>query len=144
MNGSKKLKIAGWVLSVLIALFLIVASAMGKFTQWEGKAEMFAKMGWAEDVMFTIGIVEVAIAILFLVPRSAFVAAILLAAYLGGAVATHVRVGDAFFFPIMIGVLTWVALGLRQPDIFRLALGIDRPQQVTKTNEKIECQERSL
>lgn len=126
MNGSKKLEIAGWVLSVLISLFLIGASAMGKFTQWEGKAEMFAKMGWTEDVMFKIGIVEVAIAILFLIPRTSFVAAILLAAYLGGAVATHVRVGDAFFFPIIIGVLAWIALGLREPDVFRLAFGLDR------------------
>ncbi len=126
MNGSKKAKIAGWILSVLIALFLIGASAMGKFTQWEGKAEMFAKMGWAEEVMFTIGIVEVVIAVLLLIPRTAFVAAILLAAYLGGAVATHVRVGEPFFFPIIIGVLAWIALGLRQPDIFRLALGLDK------------------
>ena len=126
MNGSKKLEIAGWVLSVLISLFLIGASAMGKFTQWEGKAEMFTKMGWTEDVMFKIGIVEVAIAILFLIPRTSFVAAILLAAYLGGAVATHVRVGDEFFFPIIIGVLAWIALGLREPDVFRLAFGLDR------------------
>jgi hypothetical protein len=125
MNGSRKPKIAGWILSVLIALFLIGASAMGKFTQWEGKAEMFAKMGWTEEVMFKIGIVEVTIAILFLIPRTSFVAAILLAAYLGGAVATHVRVGDAFFFPIIIGVLAWIALGLREPDIFRLALGLE-------------------
>ncbi|RCS56048.1 DoxX family protein [Bremerella cremea] len=96
---------------------------MGKFTQWEGKAEMFAKMGWTEEVMFTIGIVEVAIAVLFLIPQTAFVAAILLTGYLGGAVATHVRVDDPFFFPILIGVLVWVALGLRQPVIFRLAIG---------------------
>ncbi|TWT93734.1 DoxX family protein [Stieleria varia] len=116
-------KIAGWVLSVLIAVFLIVASAMGKFTQWEGKAEMFAKLGWTEDVMFWIGVVEVAIAILFLIPQTAFVAAILLAAYLGGATATHIRVGDPFYFPIIIGVLAWIALGLRSPAVFRLAFG---------------------
>ncbi len=123
MNGSKKLRIAGWVLSVLLSAFLIFASAMGKFTDWEGKAEMFAKMGWAEDVMFKIGIVEVAIAVLFLIPRTAFVAAILLAAYLGGAVATHVRVSEPFLFPIIIGVVAWAALGMRQPAVFQLALG---------------------
>ncbi len=126
MNESKKPKIVGWILSVLIALFLIGASAMGKFTQWEGKGEMFGKMGWTEDVMFKIGIVEVAIAILFLIPRTSFVAAILLAAYLGGAVATHVRVGDPFFFPVIIGVLAWIALGLREPNVFRLAFGNDK------------------
>lgn len=83
---------------------------MGKFTQWEGKSEMFAKMGWSEDLMVKIGIVEVVIAILFVIPRTSFFAAILLAAYLGGAVATHVRVGDPFLFPIIIGVVAWIAL----------------------------------
>lgn len=103
---------------------------MGKFTQWEGKAEMFAKMGWTEDVMFNIGIVEVAIAILLLIPRTAFVGAILLAAYLGGATAAHVRVGEPFFFPIIIGVVAWVALGLRKPEIFRLAFGHNQSESL--------------
>lgn len=125
MNESKKLKSTGWVLSALIALFLIGASAMGKFTQWEGKAEMFAKMGWTENVMFKIGIVEATIAVLFLIPRTAFVAAILLAAYLGGATATHVRLGEAFYMPILIAVAAWVALGLRQCKVFELAFGFD-------------------
>jgi hypothetical protein len=124
MGGSKKVRITGWILSVLITLFLIGASAMGKFIEWEGKAEMFAKMGWTEEVMFKIGIVEVVIAILFLIPRTAFVAAILLAAYLGGATATHIRLGEAFFMPILIGIIAWVALGLRNPDVFRLAFGV--------------------
>ncbi len=129
MKKSNKFAIAGWVLSVLVAVFLGLASATGKFTEWEGKAEMFAKLGWSEEVMFNIGIVEVAIAVLFLIPRTAFVAAILLAAYLGGAVATHVRVGDPFYFPIIIGVIAWVALGLRQPEVFRLAIGQRGPSE---------------
>ncbi|QDT05063.1 hypothetical protein K227x_34610 [Rubripirellula lacrimiformis] len=127
MNRTRKLRTTGWVLSGLISVFLIGASASGKLTSWEGKAEMFAKMGWSEDVMFRIGIVEVVIAVLFLVPRTAFVATILLAAYLGGATATHVRVGEAFFIPIVLGVLAWIALGLRQPEVLRLAFG--KPSQ---------------
>ena len=126
MSGSKNLKITGWALSGVIALFLIGVSAMGKFSQWEGKAEMFAKMSWTEDAMFKIGVVEVAIAILFLIPRTAFVAAILLAAYLGGATATHFRVGEPFYFPIMVGIVAWVALGCRNNDVFRLAFGNDQ------------------
>jgi len=116
-----KSRIAGWVLSVLLAAFLILASASGKFTEWEGKAEMFSKMGWSNEVMFKIGVVEVAIAILFLIPRTAFIGAILLSAYLGGAVATHVRVGDSFVPPIVIAVVMWIALGLRDKRVFELA-----------------------
>ncbi|GAA5505497.1 DoxX family protein [Novipirellula caenicola] len=129
MTESKKLRTTGWVLSILISLMLIGASASGKFTEWEGKSEMFAKLGWSEEVMFKIGIVEVIVAVLFLIPRTAFVAAILLAAYLGGATAAHVRVGEAFFVPIILGIVAWISLGLRQPDIFRLAFGKpDRPK----------------
>lgn len=118
---TSKLKIVGWSLSGLLSAFLAIASASGKFTQWEGKAEMFAALGWSENVMVRIGIVEVVIAGLFLCPRTGFVAAILLSAYLGGAVATHVRVGDPFFMPIIIGVVAWIALGLRDPRVFSLA-----------------------
>ncbi len=116
-----KTKIIGWVLSGLLAAFLIIASASGKFTQWEGKAEMFGKLGWTEDVMFKIGIVEVAISILFLIPRTAFIGAILLSAYLGGAVATHLRVGEPFIVPIVIAIVIWIALGLRDRRVFDLA-----------------------
>ncbi|MEO8497082.1 MAG: DoxX family protein [Planctomycetota bacterium] len=118
-----KSQITGWVLSSLLSAFLILASASGKFTEWEGKAEMFAQLGWSPDVMFKIGIVEVVIAILFLIPRSAFVGAILLTAYLGGATSTHVRVGEPFYMPIIIGIVVWIALGLRNPQIFSLAFG---------------------
>jgi hypothetical protein len=113
-----KKALAGWILSALIAAMLIVLSAPGKFTEWEGKDEMFAKMGWGKEVMVKIGVVEVAVAILFLIPQTAFIGAVLLTAYLGGAVATHVRISDQFFMPIVIGVLVWVALGLRDSRVF--------------------------
>lgn len=114
-------KIAGWILSALLSALLIFASAGGKFTEWEGKAEMFDHIGYSSDVIFRIGIVEVVIAILYLIPQSAFFGAILLTGYLGGATATHVRVGDAFVMPIIMGILAWVFLGLRDPRIFTLA-----------------------
>lgn len=85
---------------------------------------MFAKLGWSEDVMFYIGVVEVIIAVMFVIPRTAFIGAILITAYLGGAIATHVRISDPFIFPIIIGVIYWVALGLRDQRIFTLAFGM--------------------
>jgi DoxX-like family len=118
----KKTQIAGWILSFLIAAFLIFASALGKFTEWEGKAAMFEQIGYSTDTMVKIGIVEVSLAILFLIPRTAFLGAVLLTGYLGGATATHVRVGEAFFMPIIVGIVVWIALGLRRPEVFALAL----------------------
>ena len=119
-----KSQIAGWGLSILLAAFLIFGSALGKFTQGEGEAEMFAKMGWTEASLLWVGVVEVAIALLFLMPRSGVLGAILLTAYLGGATATHVRIADHFFFPIVMGILVWIALGLRRPGVFSLVLGL--------------------
>ena len=115
--------LAGWILSALISAFLILASASGKFVEFEGKDKMFQELGWGKEVMVKIGVVEVAIGLLFLIPRTAFVAAILLSAYLGGAVATHVRVDQPFYFPIVMGVLAWIALGLRDGRVFAMAFG---------------------
>ncbi len=128
MNKPKKSAVAGWVLSGLVAGFLVFGSAVGKFVDFEGKQEMFSHLGYNEDLMIKIGIVEVVIAILFLIPKTSFVGAILVAAYLGGATATHVRVGDPFYFPIVIGVLAWIGLGLRRPAVFRLAWGACDPE----------------
>ena len=116
-----KAKLTGWILSGLLVAFLVLVSAVGKFVEWEGKEEMFAKIGFTTEVVYRIGIVEVVVAILFLIPRTAFVGAILLTAYLGGAVVTHVRVDEPFYFPIATGVLVWLALGLRDARVFELA-----------------------
>jgi multidrug efflux pump subunit AcrB len=125
-TSKKKKQIAGWVLSGLIAIALAGPSAMGKFTEWDGKAEMFEHLGYTNDLIVKIGVLEIALAVLFLVPRTSFLAAILLTGYLGGAVATHVRVGDPFFAPIIMGVVMWIGLALRTPGIFALAAGAAR------------------
>jgi len=130
--SKSKTKITGWVLSGLIVAFLIF-SASGKFMDWEGKEEMFTKMGWGVDVMVTIGVVEVLVGIVFLIPRISVIGAILVTAYLGGATATHVRLGDSFYFPIVLGALVWVALALRDPIV--LCALISPRNQNSKTNE---------
>jgi hypothetical protein len=132
MKSTTKSKI-GWGMSILLSVFLIVASAGGKFTEWEGKAEMFDKFGYASELMTRIGVLEVILALLILIPRIEFVSAILLTAYLGGAVATHVRVDDPFYFPILAGIFLWVAMGLRRPEIFRLAFG--SPSRAVQSHE---------
>jgi len=81
------------------------------------------KMGFTTELISKIGIVEVVITVLFLIPRTSFVGAILLTGYLGGAVVTHLRVNESIIMPIVIGVAVWLALGLRRGEIFAMALG---------------------
>ena len=121
--GSKTQRIIGWILSGLIAVLLIGPSAMGKFLEWEGKDKMFTHIGFSPELIFKIGILEVILAVIYLIPRTAFLGAILLTGYLGGATVTHLRVGDPFIAPVIIGVVMWIGLGLRCPTIFSLAMG---------------------
>jgi|SRR5579883_1141163 len=130
MTGSNGYRIAGWIISAVVALFLIGPSAGGKFAEWEGKEQMFEKFGFSTHLMFQIGILEVALALLFVLPRTGFIGAVLLTAYLGGAVVTHLRIGDPYVMPIAIGVVMWAALALRRPEVWALAFGRSRPARV--------------
>jgi hypothetical protein len=74
------------------------------------------KLGYQETVIVPLGIVLLTCTVLYIIPRTSILGAILLTGYLGGAVATHVRVGEALFsisFPIILGVLIWGGLWLR-------------------------------
>ena len=78
--------------------------------------EATVQLGYPESVIFGLGIVLLACTVFYLVPRTSILGAILLTGYLGGAVATHVRVGDGLFpifFPVILGVLVWGGLFLR-------------------------------
>ena len=121
--NAKTRRMVGWGLSFLVSAFLIFGSASGKFVEWEGKEEMFNHLGYTSELLMKIGVVEIAVAILFVIPRTGFLGAVLLTAYLGGATATHVRVGDPFFFPIILGIVAWIAFALRRPEVWSLVTG---------------------
>jgi hypothetical protein len=116
-------RIIGWVLSGLLAAFFIGASGVPKLVGGEFMEKMNAEFGFNSDTMKGIGVLEIIIALLYVIPRTGFLGAILITGYLGGAVVTHVRIGEAAVFPVVLGVLVWVALALRQPVIWRLAVG---------------------
>jgi hypothetical protein len=123
---SKTKTIVGWVLSALAGLFLIGASGMPKFFDFPGKEEMMAHLGLSLDLLPTIAVIEIAVAVLYLIPKTAFLGAILTTGYLGGAVATHLRVGDGLFeilFPVIVGAILWTGLALRKPILFSLLIG---------------------
>jgi hypothetical protein len=112
---TKKQVWAGRIVSALPALFLLVDGGM-KLIKPPAVVEATVRLGYSESVIVGLGIVLLACTVLYLVPRTSMLGAILLTGYLGGAVATHVRVGDGLFsisFPIILGALIWGGLFLR-------------------------------
>ncbi len=116
---SKGMRWAGYVLSALSILFLLF-SASGKFFKPEGMEANITPLGWRMDQMTALGIVEVSCVILYAIPQTAVFGAILLTAYLGGATATHARIGQPFFIPIIVAGMMWLGLYLREPRLWPL------------------------
>lgn len=114
--NSRGAKVAGWILTILPSLLLLMSASM-KFMKPEGFEEGVKQLGWEPATMFYIGIVELACVVLYLIPRTAVLGAILIAAYMGGAIATHVRVGDPFWTQILLGVFVWAGLWFRYPSV---------------------------
>lgn len=113
---SKKEFWAGWIVSGLASAVLLF-SASFKFMRSPQVVEGFTKGGYPEAAILPIGIAEVACVVLFLIPRTTVLGAAFSAAYLGGAVATHVRGGDSFLAPVVVGVIVWVGAWLRTPAL---------------------------
>ena len=111
-TGSRAMIWTGRVISALPVLGLLFSAAM-KFLKPPEVIEGFTKLGYPEILALGLGILEVACTILYMIPQTAVLGAILLTGYLGGATATHVRVGDSFVAPVIVGVLVWLGLFLR-------------------------------
>lgn len=111
----------GAILTGLTGLLIIGVSGLPKFLKPEGMEANVTPLGWRMDQMTTLGIVEVACGILYLIPQTSVFGAVLLTAYLGGATATHARIGDPFYFPIIIGIVMWLGIYLREPRLWPLS-----------------------
>jgi DoxX-like protein len=113
--SSKALLWTGYIVSALPVLGLI-ASAVMKFGKPAFVVEGMDKHGYPEGIIVGLGVVELACTLLYIIPQTSVLGAILLTGYLGGATATHVRVGEfsqAIFGPVLFGVLIWLGLFLR-------------------------------
>ena len=116
---SKKALWGGRVLSALPLLMLLPSAAM-KFLKPPEVIEGFVRLGYPESLALGLGILELACTAVYLIPRTSVLGAILLTGYLGGATATHVRIGDPFsmvIIPVILGVLVWGGLFLRDPRL---------------------------
>ena len=114
---------ASRIVRALTILFLLVDTIV-KVLRLPPAVEGTVRLGYPESVVLGIGIIELVCLVAYVIPRTSILGAILLTGYLGGAVATHVRIGSPLlshtFFPIYVGALVWVALLLRDDRLHTL------------------------
>lgn len=125
IGGGKRIWI-GWGLTGLVTVFLLMDSVM-KLLALPVVLEAGQSIGFPGASMNrTLGLLLLACTALFLIPRTAILGAILITAFLGGAVATHVRLGAPLFshvlFGVYVGIVMWAGLGLRYPNLLRLMI----------------------
>src|SRR5262245_55642058 len=115
----------GRVLSGLAALFMLMDGIM-KIPKPEFVVKATTELGYPESVILPLGIIVTVSTVLYLIPQTSVLGAILLTGYLGGAVASHVRRDDGLFadvFPVIFAALLWGGLCLRYPDISAVLFG---------------------
>jgi len=113
----------GYVLGVIPALMLVMSAVM-KFLKPPDVMTGMVQLGWEESHLLSLGILELACTILYLIPQTSVLGAILLTGYLGGVVATHFRVHDPLWHvltPVFLGVMLWLGLYLRDRRLRALA-----------------------
>jgi hypothetical protein len=120
------MKTAGIVLSALAALFLFVDALM-KLLVLQAVVDGTTQLGYPADTIVPMGIALMLGVVLYVVPQTAVLGAIWLTGYLGGAVATHVRVANPLFthtlFPIYVGAMLWGGLALRYSRVRAVLMG---------------------
>ena len=116
---SKKSLWAGRIISTLVVLFLLF-DAVAKLMKIAPVLQAFTQLGFSTSLAVPIGAVLLVCTILYMIPPTAILGAILLTAYLGGATVTHLRAGQPFYFPIIFGVLVWGGLYLREDRLHAL------------------------
>jgi len=112
--GSRLLLILGWVISAIPILMMGVGGTVMLIKSPETVAKGLVEHGYPSHLATTILALEIGCAVIYAIPQTAVLGAILMTGYLGGATATHVRVGETqWIAPVLVGVLAWVGLFLR-------------------------------
>ena len=116
-KANKGMILGGRIVSALPVLGLLMSASMKLTHAPQLVTQFVGTLGYPETAMTPIGVVELLSALLYAVPQTSVLGALLLTGYLGGAVATHVRVGEGFGPPIFLGILVWLGLFLRDERI---------------------------
>lgn len=119
-HGSRWQLWAGRILSTVAVLFLAFDS-VGKLLEVQPVLEGSAQLGYPRDVVFSLGAILLTSVVAYVLPRTSVIGALLLTGYLGGAIASHVRVENPLLthvlFPIYVAAFLWVGLLLRDPRL---------------------------
>jgi len=110
--NSKHMLWVSYIMSTLPVLMLLFSGIM-KLIKPPSVMEGFAHLGYDESVALGLGVVELLATLLYIIPHTSVLGAILLTGYLGGATATHLRIGEPFQMAILLGVFVWGGLYLR-------------------------------
>ena len=113
MAASRKTTWVGWVITVLPCLLF----GLSAFLKLQGSPEVikgFTHLGIPASMMMPLAILEITCVVIYLIPPTAVLGAILLTGYIGGAICTHWRVGDPFYAQIGLGIFLWLGLYLRE------------------------------
>jgi len=116
---SKTMTWAGRVVTVL-AMLPFLPSAVMKLLRRPEVIEGMGHLGVPESLMIPLAVLELLCVVTYAVPRTAALGAILLTGYIGGAILTHLRVGEPVYTQIVIGILVWLGLWLREARLRRL------------------------
>jgi hypothetical protein len=114
--GSGKVMWVGRVISILASL-LFLLSAFLKLKGGPELAKGLAQLGLPDSMLVPLAILEIACVVIYLIPATSVLGAILLSGYVGGAICTHWRVGDPFVVQIALGVFVWLGLYVREPRL---------------------------
>ncbi|RYE16365.1 MAG: DoxX family protein [Sphingobacteriaceae bacterium] len=120
--STKTRNIIGWVLTAVLA-FVFFGSASMKIMGGAGAAKGAAGFGLTPEILRMIGVVEILSIVLFIIPRTGLLGTLLLAAYLGGAVATHLEHGQPVFAPVILQCIVWITATIRFPELSQRLLG---------------------
>ena len=123
-TASGKVVWTGWVISVLPCLLFAFSSFL-KFKDGPEVLKGFAHLGIPVSMMIPLAILEISCVVIYLIPQTSILGAILLTGYIGGAMCTHWRVGEPFYMHIVIGVMIWFGLYLRE-DRLRVLIPLRR------------------
>jgi DoxX-like protein len=106
----------GRVISALVSLVFLFSAFM-KLKGGPELAEGMAHLGLPESMVVPLAILELSCVVVYLIPQTAVLGAILVTGYIGGALCTHWRVGDVFVVHVVLGILVWLGLYLREPRL---------------------------